>query len=415
MLDFLHASDEFRQLGILGRRDWNGVSALTDDVGDNPIPPGNEHLVRKIQRPDVTVQEQLLTYNPTEFKWDSKGNLEEIIDAKGNSTVMTYTADGMVDSITDRNGHKTEFVYEGVAFDGGHRRLQEIKVPKGTQVSDGFRKVTFGYTDADNPFNVTTVTDDLSNTVTTEYDIMDRITKVTDALGNETEYVYEDGLLTTVKLPPNQASGSTAREVSMVHDIAGRVTEILRNIDSSNQQTRVKYEYSAYGEVTKMIRIKDSVEKSFKFGYDRTGRRVMTIDSLENLHYTAWEKACEGHARTSARGIRHHHGIDLMCRPTVIDTGESTFDILEDYDDQGPYTKEEYIVLQLSPLGGEQDQDYFDLDTKREVRKFFYDELGRMVRSLQGRSFYGQALYGPDNRYAEVRLIDNIELCSRPF
>ena len=372
-----------------------------DDVGDTNIPPGNEHLVRKIQRPEVTVQGELVSYDPTEFKYDSKGNLVEIIDARGKSTLMTYTADGMVDSITDRNGHATEFVYEGAAFDNGYRRLTQIKVPKGLQTSDGFRTVSFAYADSDNPLNVTGVTDDLTNTVTTEYDILDRVTKATDALGNFTEYVYEDGVMKTVKLPPNQASGSTARKVSMVYDVVGRVTEVLRDISSSAQQTRVKYEYNLYGEVTKMTRLKDSVEKSFRFNYDKLGRNIMTYDSLNNFRYTAWEDACEGHATTTARGIRHSQGIDLMCRPTLIETGDPEFnDLLSGYDPEGSQTEEEYVYEQIDSLFT--DPSLLELDTTRELRRFYYDELGRIVRSLQSRAFYGQAIYGTD-RYAEER------------
>ena len=221
----------------------------------------------------------LTTYDPTEFVYDIHGNLEEIIDAKGNSTLMTYTDEGMVDSITDPNGHTTEFIYEGTSFDGGYRRLVQVKTPKGLQTSDGFRTVTFGYTDSDNPLNVTSVTDHLGNTVSTEYDVLDRITKVTDALGNLTEYLYEDGVLKTVKLPPNQASAGVSRNTSMVYDIAGRLLEILRDVDSSHQQSRVKYERNVFGEVTKLTRLKDSVEKSYRFHDDKLGRNVMTYDS----------------------------------------------------------------------------------------------------------------------------------------
>lgn len=73
------------------------------------------------------------------------------------------------------------------------------------QTSDGLRTVTFAYADSDNPLNVTSVTDDLSNTVATEYDILDRVTKVTDALGYFTEYVYVDGVMTTAD--PGRATG----------------------------------------------------------------------------------------------------------------------------------------------------------------------------------------------------------------
>lgn len=371
-----------------------------DDVGDVSVPPGNELLVRKVQRPDVTVQGVQTTYGPTEFVYDIKGNLEEIIDAKGNSTLMTYTDEGMVDSITDPNGHTTEFIYEGTSFDGGYRRLVQVKIPKGLQTSDGFRTVTFGYTDSDNPLNVTSVTDGLGNTVSTEYDVLDRITKVTDALGNLTEYLYEDGVLKTVKLPPNQASVDVSRNTSMVYDIAGRLLEILRDVDSSNQQSRVKYERNVFGEVTKLTRLKDSAEKSYRFHYDKLGRNVMTYDSLNNLSYTAWEKACTGHASTNARGVRHSQGIDLMCRPTQIVTGDPEFyDLLTSYNPEYE-TEERRIFHNLTQIWPP--EAIFDVETPREVRKFDYDELGRLVSSFQTRAIFGRAVYGSDS-YTDKR------------
>ena len=54
--------------------------------------------------------------------------------------------------------------------------------------------------------------------------------KITDAREKATEYVYEDGVLTTVKLPPNEASGTEVRRVAMIYDVVGRIIEVLRDI-----------------------------------------------------------------------------------------------------------------------------------------------------------------------------------------
>src|SRR5690606_30528391 len=102
-----------------------------EDLDTAPINPNHQNMVRKIQRADVTVNEVLVTYQPTEFQYDINGNLERIIDAQNNVMEMTYSPDGLVTSVTNRLGHTTEMVYEGTAFGGSRRRLLQVKSPKG--------------------------------------------------------------------------------------------------------------------------------------------------------------------------------------------------------------------------------------------------------------------------------------------
>lgn len=348
-----------------------------EDVDQAPIPDKHRHLLRKIQRADVTVREgtpgeTVETYDPTEFQYDSNGNLTKIIDAKGQESVLTYSADGMVESITDRNGHTTEFVYEGTAFDNGYRRLTQVKVPKGLQVADGFRTVTFAYNDADNPDNVTGVTDDLGNTVTTEYDELDRVVKITDARGKITEFEFIDGLLDQVKIPANNASGANSRYISYIYDAIGLLTEINRDISASTQQTRVRYEYNAFFEVEKLIRLKDGVEKSFIIERDALGRPINTTDPLNEETETVWQSSCNGNSVTTPRGIRRITGVDIFCRTSLLEAGTP-----EPFDDE-------------------------EIETVRESVTFSYDELGRMVKSVQSRPYlYGEAILGFD-RFGET-------------
>ncbi|MFA5505286.1 MAG: RHS repeat-associated core domain-containing protein, partial [Vulcanimicrobiota bacterium] len=258
------------------------------------------------------------------------------------------------------------------AFDGSYRRLLQLKVPKGLQTTDGFRTVSFDYNDADNPDNVTSITNDLGHSVLTEYDIKDRVTKVTDARGKSTEFTFLDGLLDEVHLPANNGTSGEPRSISLVYDPHARLTEVRRDIDANNQQMIVKYAYNGFSELEKLIRLKDTVEKSFAFTRNALGRELTVEDPLQKITQTVWQSSCYGNSRTSARGVRVKTGVDMLCRISEIEAGDP-----EAFSSQ-------------------------DIDPVRETRTFHHDELGRLVKSTQlNPSRYGQAVAGID-RYGEI-------------
>ena len=68
-----------------------------------------------------------------------------------------------------------------------------------------------------------------------------------------------------------------------------------------------------------------------------------------------------------------------MCRPTVIEAGDPEFyDLLDGYDEGYPGGEEGYIYYKLTQLFPP--SELLELDTTREERKFFYDELDRLVQ-----------------------------------
>ena len=349
------------------------VKTMTDKEGnvttytyaeeiDSPLNPKHRDLIREILRPQVTTKDGKVTYNPTTFEYDSNGNLEKVTDAKGQETTMTYTSDGLVSTIKDRRGNTTEFVYEGLAFNGDSRDLLEIKVPKGDVPADGFRRIRFAY---DKYHNVTSVKDDLDNEIVTEYDLLDRVEKITDARGWLTEYKYGNSLLDEIFLPRNNASGTSTRRTEMIYDSSNRVQEVKRDIDSSGtQETRVKYGYTSFGEMASLTRFKGSNENSFTFSYDRIGRQIQATDDLGQVSSSAYEPFCEGQTGTSARGIRQRTNFDARCLLREVETGDVD-------------TNNALNIL-----------------NPRESYTWEYDELGRMVESSKSKIVYGQAVFG---------------------
>ncbi len=259
---------------------------------DSPLNPKHRNLVREIHRPQVTVGGSPVTYDPTVFEYDTNGNLIKVIDAAGEEMEMTYTSDGLVETVTNRLGHTSEFVYEGLPFNDDSRRLLEVKTPKGSSALDGFRTVTFEYDDYD---NVISTEDDMGNEVVVSYDGIDRAVSITDPLGKVTTNVYAAMLLQDVIMPANNGSASSPRTTSMTYDGSNRMTEVQRDISSLGaQQSRVKYAYTAFSQLAALTRTKNGTDKSFSFAYDQLGRPVEASDSLAvpGVSTTAYEPYC---------------------------------------------------------------------------------------------------------------------------
>ncbi|HIB69525.1 MAG TPA: RHS repeat protein, partial [Phycisphaerales bacterium] len=328
--------------------------AYADTVDSTPINPKHRNLVRFITRPDVTVNGVLTSYNDTELRYDSNGNLEKVIDARLKETMITYTSDGLIETVEDRRGNTSEFVYEGTAFDGtSSRNLLQVKVPKGLVPADGFRTVTMTYDDYD---NVATMTNDLGHQMTNLYDDLDRPDTVTDARGKITSFFYQDDLLDEIHLPANNGSSSNVRKTTMSYDNSSRLTQVDRDVATTGpQELRVKYRYSSFSQLKELIRIKNGVERSFEMSFDQLGRQTSMKDPTAEESTVAFAPFCVEQAQTSARGIRRRVSYDNRCLLTQVAVGD--------------------------PDGS----DPLELSVTRELRTFIYDELGRLGLSAQDR------------------------------
>ena len=328
--------------------------AYADTVDSSPINPKHRNLVRLITRPDVTVDGVVTTYDDTELQYDANGNVSNIIDARSKVTTMTYTSDGLVETIQDRRGNTSEFVYEGTAFDGvSSRNLLQVKVPKGLVPADGFRTATMTYDAYD---NVATVTNALGHQVTSLFDDLDRPDTVTDARGKVTSFFYQDDLLDEVHLPANNGSSSSVRKTSMSYDNSSRLIQVDRDVATTGpQELRVKYQYSSFSQLKELTRIKNGVERSFEMNFDQLGRQTSMTDPTAEQSTVSYAPFCVEQAQTSARGIRRRMSFNNRCLLTQVAVGDPDA---------------------TDPL---------ELSVTRELRTFLYDELGRLVLSAQDR------------------------------
>ena len=338
-----------------------------EDIG--PAGSQYENLPRKIYMPPAGDTPETVT----ELSYNLRGQMIETKDAEGNTSKISYTSTPTVagyqpEFSEDRNLHKIYYDYE--ASTG---RLWKVRQDTGR--STGQNIVTLSYNDFDNLQQ--TVLGNNITTVLTEFDSVDRL--VSSALsgldigaGLQSSFQYQNGLLTKVTVPSNNASGSQAREIVYSHDAAGRVLSQSQSFGAQNTHLeRVSYSFDGFSRLRALTRKKQSETRRFLFDYDIQGRLTQAKDPLDKLSKMAFAPFCTEKSLTTARGTRVRHSYDVLCRPTQVEAGDPGVEELE-------------------------------VSNTRELRSFSYDDRGRLTLSSQQQlSTYGTARYGSSS-YGEI-------------
>ncbi|MEQ1846420.1 MAG: hypothetical protein ABL983_12710, partial [Nitrospira sp.] len=216
----------------------------------------------------------------TDFNYDIRGRLTEIILAKGTPSVgirrLEYDEAGNVSAVIDENNHRTEYVYDAM------NRL--------TIVRDALLHET-RYT-YDESGNVTSVQDAGGSLSHYEYDRLNHLSAATDPNGGLLHYGYDQAgnLISVVNLLGQETLyGYDPRgQLTKMTDAAGGITmldydgngNLATLTDASSFTTR--YQYDARGRV---IAETDPLGQVTRFQYDSLNPRIGLID--RDNHYTA--------------------------------------------------------------------------------------------------------------------------------
>ena len=177
----------------------------------------------------------------TKHVYEPGGQLRETIYPDGSKESYAYDANGNRTALTDRRGYCTTYIYDC---------LDRIIEMKG---SDGAGK----FYEYDCMGNVTSITDVQGNRTTYEYSLTGQLTKVTDALGNRTEYQYDtkDQLVEIRQYgePAGEDKTGDCRITKYERNLMGRITKVTDPLGQSES-----YTYNKRGEL---------VEKLDKEGY----------------------------------------------------------------------------------------------------------------------------------------------------
>ncbi len=199
----------------------------------------------------------------TDYSFDSEGNLLAVVDPDQNTTTSASDALGRVALVTDALTNPTQYEYDT------QDNLLRVIAPNGTTTDyeyDGLGNVDFEDS-ADRGL------------IDFDYDDAGNLTRHTDARGKVTENTYDAlNRLTGIELDNGDL-------ISLEYDVGTNARGRLTRITDTSGETR--FEYNAFGQVTKKTQAIGGVTLDVVYGYDADGRLAsMTYPSGRVVSYT---------------------------------------------------------------------------------------------------------------------------------
>ncbi len=192
----------------------NRISAKSFNGQTWTLTPNADNLLEKITDPDS---------HDTQFDYDSRKNLASVENALGDTTTFEYDDLDMVKKVTDALGHDSTYI------NNGRGQTSSLTDNRGKPYS-------FEYT-SDGPRKKLTFPG--SSTITSEYDLVARLTKKTFRDGTFVGISRDDaGRVTGLS-----QNGGSAQSIS--YDTAGRVSSIDNPVTSTES-----YSYNGEGQLS---------------------------------------------------------------------------------------------------------------------------------------------------------------------
>ena len=192
-------------------------------------------------------------------QYDTLGHLTSVTDALGHAvTFNTHDGLGRVTQMTDPNGVVTTFTYNAREWL--------------TSRTVGGAKTTFTY--GDTPYYViTAVTDPDGITTNYSYDTSQRLTRITDAMGNYIQYTLDAAGNQTERAIYNANGQAT----SFAFQQFNALSQLISTSNSSGVQV-MSYTYDPNGNPTDII---DANGTDTHFSYDALNRMQSTIQNYK--------------------------------------------------------------------------------------------------------------------------------------
>lgn len=200
------------------------------------------------------------------------------------TTQFTYTAQGLVDLVTDALGRITDYDYNLLG------RVIQVTYANGT-TDQGVQQFEY-----DTAGNITAFIDENNHRTEFAYDPMNLLMLTRDALLHETSFVYDDAgnLIRTTDARTNQTAYAYDvfnRRISMT-DANNGITKFAYDVDNNlvsvtdplNHQTT--YEYDLRDRLVSTI---DAIGGTTRFGYDANNNLTSLIDPVGNATFFAYD------------------------------------------------------------------------------------------------------------------------------
>ncbi len=304
--------------------DFSRITSMTDELGRQiqfEVDPANGNtlsITEVIGQPDAT-----------------SGETDDVV------TLFTYTAQGLVDTMTDPLGRVTDYEYDSLG------RLVSMTFALGT-VDEATERF--------------------------EYDAAGNVTAIINANGNRTAYEYDDlnRLTRIIEADPDGPGGPLTSPVSSFsYDKNGNVTRIT---DARGNSTT--YDYDS---LDRRIHVTDAQINQMSYSYDPAGNRVSVIDPLGRQTRTVFDTRNRVTETIAADGgvTRFQYDADNSLLQLIDPVANVTRYL---YDDRNRLQRE------IDPFGNEINYEY-DLvdnlvnksDRNGRITEFEYDDLDRLI------------------------------------
>ncbi|MFH2122199.1 MAG: RHS repeat-associated core domain-containing protein [Pseudomonadota bacterium] len=311
--------------------------------------------------------------NHISYRQYDAGLLKQSTDARGNSTGITYDANGYPAQVTDALGHVTITHYDNLG------RLTSQQNARGFTTTTTY--------DANG--NVLTITNPAGGVTTNTYDANDNLVTKEDPRGNTTTYVYDT---LNRKIEEQYTVGGQQRVRGFAYDAMGRLYRqtnekghtsesrfnardmVLQEIDPMSEA--ITFTYDANGN---MLTETDAEGRVVTYTYDALDRKKQVTDALGN--YEAFTYNTQGLLATKRDGrgkvtSYEYDGLGHMTKVTDADGGitRATYDangnLATTVDRKGQANTYTYDALNRLTLL---------TDAANRQWSFTYDEGGNML------------------------------------
>lgn len=377
--------------------------------------------------------------NATEYRYDKVGNLTGVKSASGHVTEYTYDALGNPLKKTAADGSETEYTYDlhgnmtAVTSPDGtveqfiydvSSRLVEATKPDGRTIeydydslnnllsktySDDSESVSYGY---DTYGNRITMEDELGKTSYT-YDVLGRVTSVTDASDRTIEYTYDKyGRISEITYPEERKVTYTydlADNLLKVEDSAGDTTEytydkqgnVLTCIRSSGIIT--EYAYDALGQVVSVInKTEEEQLSSFVYTYDGNGQ-IIKEEAMqgEDISEKTFEYDEEGQLigyieELNGEVTKTKYNYSVTGSRVAITTGEDKNRIVSEYNENGQLVKETNEKTGTTKYAYDENGNLIEKENEDELITYTYDVENRLTAVREGGALLMAATYDGD-------------------
>ncbi|GIJ57776.1 hypothetical protein Vau01_052920 [Virgisporangium aurantiacum] len=223
----------------------------------------------------------------TRYRYDRAGNLQEVVDPLGHSTVSTFDANNRVTAVSDAKGRSITYTYDE---DDRPKTIHAPDAPVDPHDPAQYSTVVDYHPDG----MLKSVRDPNGHVRRYDYDQAGRMVRQTDPLGRRTEISYdvESNVLTQITLGANENPGSSARAARTIvdtYDIVGRRTQralgttgpmYTWGYDAKDRTTFYgdpagsrRVDYNDEDEITAVTRTETvgGRTEAFSYGYDERG------------------------------------------------------------------------------------------------------------------------------------------------